>query len=156
LATDRIAVAMADGSMSYAAAARWNEPATRVVQERVLTAFENDPRVRAAVRPEDAAASRYEVRFDLRDFEADYRRGPSAAPTAVVSLRAKLLDRQSRELIASSPIDVQQLAAANRMGDIVAAFNAAVDEASRQVVAWTLASAPTSAAQPSVSAASRR
>jgi cholesterol transport system auxiliary component len=163
LATDRIAVIMTGEQISYAAGARWNERAPRVVQECILTAFEEDPRVRAAVRPEDGVQSRYEVRLDLRAFEAVYRDGAGAAPTAEVSLRAKLVDRQTRELLASSRIDAEQRAEDNRMGAIITAFAGAMDDAGRRVVAWTVeeTSSPGRAAggvgpsaQPSVNAAS--
>ena len=42
LATDRIAVNMTGEHISYAAGARWSERAPRVVQDRVLSAFEDD------------------------------------------------------------------------------------------------------------------
>ncbi len=157
LATDRIAVIVNGEHISYAAGARWNERAPRVVQERIVSAFEEDPRVRAAVRPEDGVMSRYEIRLDLRAFEAQYRDGPDAAPTAVVSLRAKLVDRESRRLLDTMRIEAERRAGANRMGAIIVAFDGAMDDAGRRVASWTVdaTSSPSEPPdQPSVRAAS--
>jgi cholesterol transport system auxiliary component len=139
LSTDRIAVVMGGGTLSYAAGSRWNERAPRVIQERILRAFEDDGRIAAAVRPEDAVQSRYEVRLDLLRFEAVYRDGDAAAPTVVAELRGKLIDRQSRDLVASMRFEAERRASDNRMGAIVVAFEMAMDDVGRTVVDWTLA-----------------
>jgi cholesterol transport system auxiliary component len=146
LSTDRIAVVMEGDRLSYAAGARWNERAPRVVQDQLITAFEDDGRVRAAVRPDDGVASRYEVRLDLMRFEAVYTDGAEGAPTVEVAVRAKLIARDDRELLASTRFAASRRAAANTLGAIVDAFDAALDETSGEIVSWTIEAA---AAQPS-------
>lgn len=138
LNTDRLAVITADGHLSYASDARWNERAPRVIQERMITAFEDDGRVRAATRSEDGVLTRYELRLEVRRFEAVYDNGDEAAPVAVVSLRGKLVDRRTRDLTGSVRIEAEARASANRIGDIVAAFSDALGDASGQVVDWAV------------------
>jgi cholesterol transport system auxiliary component len=136
LATDRVAVMTADGHLSYAADARWNERAPNVVQERMLTACEDDPRIGAATRPEDGVMTRYELRLELLRFEAVYADGDQAAPTAVVALRGKLIDRRTRDLVASMRIEKSARASENRIGSIVDAFSVALNDASAEVTDW--------------------
>jgi cholesterol transport system auxiliary component len=156
LSTDRVAVVMNGDHLSYAAGARWNERAPRVVQERILSAFEADPRVAAAVRPEDAVTSRYELRLDLLRFDAVYDNGPTAAPNVFVEMRAKLIDRATRQLLDTTRLTTTQRAEQNRMGAIIDAFDGAMDEVGARLVAWTLESEGRAAAgsQASASAAS--
>jgi cholesterol transport system auxiliary component len=156
LSSDRVAVVMNGGHISYAAGARWNERAPRVVQERILSAFEADPRTAAAVRPEDGVTSRYELRLDLLRFDAVYDRGETSAPIVFVELRAKLIDRTSRELVNSTRVTTQQRASENRMGAIIAAFDGAMNDVGARLVDWTLEAeaGPAADAQASESAAS--
>jgi cholesterol transport system auxiliary component len=153
LSSDRVAVMTSGDHLSYAAGARWSERAPLVVQNRVLLAFEDDGRIGAAVRPEDGVQTDYELRLDMIRFEAVYRNGDSAAPTAIVDLRAKLIDRRSRDLVASRRFDAEETAGENRLGSIIAAFDGAMNQIAPQLVDWTLTS-PRTAAQPSASAAS--
>jgi len=138
LNTDRIAVSMSEGRVSYAAAVRWDEPAPRVVQEAVIARYESDGRVRAAVRPEDGVKGTYELRLDLRRFEAVYADGEGAAPTVEVRLRARLILRENRHLVATSSFSASTRASENRMSAIVDAFQSALDEVTGDVVAWSL------------------
>lgn len=151
LSSDRVAVMMGGDHLSYAAGARWSERAPLVVQDHVLRAFEDDGRIGAAVRPEDGVQTDFELRLDMIRFEAVYRDGEAAAPTAMVELRAKLVDRRSRDLLASRRFDAEATAGENRLGAIIAAFDGAMNQISPALVDWTLTSA---AAQPSASAAS--
>ena len=75
----------------------------------------------------------------MRAFEARYS-APGAAPTVVVSVRARLLSAPRREVAAERAFTVEQPATANRVGAIVQAFDIAVRDLNTQVVAWTDAS----------------
>jgi cholesterol transport system auxiliary component len=156
LSTDRVAVMVDGDHLSYAAGARWNERAPRVVQERILSAFEADARVDAAVRPEDGVTSRYELRLDLLRFDAVYDRGASAAPSVHVEMRAKLIDRATRELLDSTRLVTEQRASENRMGAIIGAFDGAMNEVGSRLVTWTIEAElrATGGGQASASAAS--
>jgi len=138
LNTDRIAVSMSQGRVSYAAAARWDEPAPRLVQEVVIVGLEADPRIRAAVRPEDGVQGAYELRLDLRRFEAVYAHGDAAAPTVEVRMRARLIHRDNRELAATTQFSASARASENRVSAITAAFDRALDEVTGQLVTWTV------------------
>lgn len=138
LNTDRIAVSMSQGRVSYAAAARWDEPAPRLVQEVVIVGLEADPRIRAAVRPEDGVQGAYELRLDLRRFEAVYANGDAAAPTVEVRMRARLIHRDNRELAATTQFSASARASENRVSAITAAFDRALGEVTGQLVSWTI------------------
>jgi cholesterol transport system auxiliary component len=141
LSGDRIAVITEDGRISYAAGARWNEQTPEIVQERMLAAFEDDPRASVVTRPEDGVATPYEVRIELMSFEADYANGDDAAPQARVEARAKLIDRRTRALVASRRFEIVRPTTENRIGPIVAALDDAMSTLSGEIVNWAVAAA---------------
>lgn len=137
LNTDRLAV-VTDGNMiSYAAGARWDETAPHVIQEAVITRLEADPRFGAGVRPEDSVVGDYELRLDVRRFEAVYEDGADAAPTIHVVARMRLVRREARALLGADEIAVAVPASQNRVSAIVAAFETALDRVTAQAADWT-------------------
>jgi cholesterol transport system auxiliary component len=138
LTTDRLAVMTSDGRLSYASDARWNARAPDLVQERLLTAFEDDRRIEAATRAEDGVPTRYELRIEMLRFEADYKNGDQAPPVATVGFRGKLIDRRTRDLVASTRFEAEAPASENRVGAIVTAFDAAMADASRAILDWAV------------------
>lgn len=140
LATDRIAVVRDGEHVSYAADARWSAPAPQMLQDYLIEAFEADAQIAAAVRPDDLVSTRFELRTEIIKFESVYPDDTmSGSPSATLSLRARLVDRQSRELVATRRIDVAEPADDNRMGAITEAFGRALEQASGQIVDWAVA-----------------
>ena len=141
LSTDRIALTDGPGDIAYAAGSRWEAVTPRVFQDLMLEAFDASGRVRAAVRPEDGVRTEYELRIDIRRFEADYRNGYKSAPTATVRLDAKLIDTRTRQLVAARGFRASEASNSVRMGDIVVAFNNAAARTAAEVIDWTVAAA---------------
>ncbi|MGD2134380.1 MAG: ABC-type transport auxiliary lipoprotein family protein [Maricaulaceae bacterium] len=139
LATDRIAVVRGGEQISYAADARWSAPAPELIQASVIDAFENDGRLSAAVRPADRVPTRYELRTDMMRFETVYAEPEMTdAPSVALDLRARLIERGSRRLVATRRITTQTPAPENRMGAITETFSRAIDDAARELVDWVI------------------
>jgi cholesterol transport system auxiliary component len=97
-AGDRL-VAITSEKVALIAEARWVTPAVTLWDAAVLAAFDADNgRVRLIARGEPGRAA-YVLRLDVRNFEALYERGPKAAPTVLVRVRAALTSNTDRGLI---------------------------------------------------------
>lgn len=150
---------VAGNQAAYISDARWDAPATLLFTEAVIRAFdERAQRVRLMARP-GAGKAQATLRLYVRDLEADYgaitlpppprkgeRKQPAnlPAPTAVVAVRARLIDSAGRA-VADRDFVVRRPAADNRVTAIVPAVDGAVTEVLNQLVAWADASAPSSA-----------
>lgn len=124
---------------AYIAGARWISDARDLYTESLEGAFAaQSSRVRLTGFREVAPAT-YSLVLDVRAFEARYP-APGAAPTVVVSVRARLLSSPRRDVAAERAFTVEQPATANRVGPIVEAFDIAVRDLNTRVVAWADAS----------------
>jgi len=135
-AGDRL-LTITDGKAAYVADTRWVAPAAVLWDEAVVAAFDADPgQVRLIARGEPGSAA-YVLRLDVRNFEAQYDRGPKAAPTVVVRVRAAITGGPDRGLVGEKLFEKRVTAGDNRVGAIVPAYDRAVAEVLAEVVAWT-------------------
>jgi cholesterol transport system auxiliary component len=126
---------------AFIAGARWLEPASLMFDEAVAEAFDQPGSPRLAGRSENVAVS-CTLKLDVRRFEADYDKGPGAAPTVTVSVRAVLIRNGDRSVAAEKLFEVRQPAGENRVSAIVAAFNMAVAQTVGAIRDWTATNAP--------------
>lgn len=134
-ADDRI-LAVTGPEAAYIGGARWVERAQDLYQESVENAFAAEAtRVRLGGRRE-LSRSPQVLDLDVRTFEARYP-AAGAAPTVRVAVRARLINRDDREVVADEVFSVEQPATANRVSAIVAAFDTAVLAVNRDIVRWT-------------------
>ena len=125
---------------AYIAGARWVSPASDLYMESLENAFgAQATRVRLLGARELTRGDRM-LDVDVRAFEARYD-APGAAPTVVVTARARLLALPDRTVAAERTFTVQQPAGANRVSAIVEAFDVATRDLNSQIVAWTDANA---------------
>jgi len=147
LAGDRIAI-QRSGAIAYMAGAAWISPGPQLMEGAVFDAFYNGAPLIAPAHAEDGVRARYELDLDLRHFEAEYDQGEDAAPLVRTAVRARLIDRENRALVAARTIESTARATANRQGAIVAAFSSATDDATRALATWTQDAVCTSADAP--------
>ena len=135
-AGDRL-LTVTNGNVAYIAETRWVAPAAVLWDAAVLAAFDADPGpVRIISRGEPASAA-YILRLDVRNFETRYERGPKAAPTVVVRVRAAISATAGDRPIAEKIFEQRVTAAENRVSAIVPAYDRAVAGVLADVIAWT-------------------
>ncbi len=137
LSGDQIAVSEQHGELAFIEGAEWITPVPRLVQDLVVESMDAFEPSLIAARPEDGVRAEFELSTELRSFEANYFDGPDAAPTVIVRVRARLIRVSDRRLIAVDAIGARARARANTIGDIVAAYDAASQEAMASVAQWT-------------------
>jgi cholesterol transport system auxiliary component len=73
----------------------------------------------------------------IRDFEAVYE-SPGGPPRAVVALHVQLIRMPARSIVAQTDVRREQSAAANAIGEVVNAFDAALGAAAVDIATWTV------------------
>jgi len=138
--TQKIALANHPLETQYFADARWTERAPQMVQTLMVESFESSRRIVAVGRQALSIRADYELKTDLREFQAEYF-GGAKVPTAHVRLNAKLVRYPRREIVAGQTFEEKVPAASNEMLAIVEAFDDALGKVLRRLVEWTLTTA---------------
>lgn len=137
-----------NGEAAYIAQGRWVSPAVVLFDEAVDRAFDADNgRARLVTRGE-VARTDYTLKLDVRTFEARYVNGEKAAPEVVVAVRALLTRNSDSALVGEQMFEARVAAGDNRIGAIAAAFDTAVTQTLRDLVAWTNGRGAPAAAAP--------
>lgn len=133
--------------LQYFANARWTDRAPRMVQTLLVESFENSQRIVAVGRQAIGLRSDFNLRTELREFQAEYE-NPDRAPLVRVRLNAKIVKQPRREIIASENFEATARAAGTGLSDVVVAFDDALGKVTRRLVEWTILHA--NAARPAV------
>ena len=134
-------VTITDGRVAYLSETRWVAPAAVLWDAAVLTAFDADPGPTRLISRGEAGKVDYVLRLDVRNFETRYDKGPKAAPSVVVRVRASLTSGSNRTLTGERIFESQVTAADNRVSEIIPAYDRAVAEVLKEIVVWTNATA---------------
>ena len=131
---DRL-LAVTGTEAAYIKGARWVSPAETLFEEALRNAFADGG---ACTVLSSAPLSRNGLLLsvDVRRFEAAYA-APGAVPDANIVVLLRLFRMSDRSLVVEDRITVRESAGENRQSAIVAAFDRATAEASRQIVLWT-------------------
>ena len=138
--TTRIALAKSPTRMDYFASVRWSERAPQMVQTLLVESFENSGRIVSVGREAIGLRSDYNLRTDLREFQAEYY-DLKAGPRIRVRINAKIVKQPRRAIIASRNFEQVVVANGTSVEAVVVAFDEALGKVLRQTVEWTLATA---------------
>jgi cholesterol transport system auxiliary component len=137
LDTARIALSRSPVSIDYFADGEWTDRATRLVQTALLESFENSRTVTAIDRETIGLSADLVLKSELRHFEAVYD-SPNGPPQVWVVLNLRLVKIPERKIIAQQSFEARAPAAANRIGDIVLAFDEALGKVMKETVIWAV------------------
>lgn len=148
LSTARIAMHDSPYELRYFQHANWTDFAPQMVQALIIESFENSNRIISVGREQIGMRSDFQLKTELREFQAEYDRqmppdttslGPKEAPPwARVRINAKLIKMPHREIIATRTFDRRLRAKANTMADIIESFDTALGKVLKAMVGWTL------------------
>lgn len=137
LDTQRIALARSPLALDYFADSEWTDRLPVLVQTALVDSFENSRAITAVGRDAFELRADFTLRSEIRHFEAEYG-AAAGAPTIFAEIVAKLVRMPAGEIVAAAAFAAREPAAANRIPDIVTAFDAALDKLVQQIVVWTL------------------
>jgi len=135
LRNNRIAVIEGEQGIAYTTGARWAAPVPQIMAELLDDSMLTTGRVNV-VTPQEGVHPRYGLITEIRHFEIVYDQGPEAAPLGRVTIRAKLINRRSRTVIAQRHFDASVRARENRLNAIVAAVDSAAHQDGRALGDW--------------------
>jgi cholesterol transport system auxiliary component len=131
LGSDHILLVQSDHRMSYYVASRWAADLPSVVEALATDSLRSSGAWSTVQTSASAFSSDYLLQIVIRRFEADYSVSANA-PEVHVVLDCTVGRRAGREVIDSFLAEGSAKASANRLGDVVAAFedasNKALDE----------------------------
>ncbi len=140
---DRIAVIRASNELHYYASSRWGETLPRVLSSLLVESLAGAQGFGTVVAAERAAVpSDYELLLTVRRFEA--QEAGRGAPTAQVKIECLLAAGNPRRVLGRCDTEISEPAAANRMGEIVAALERAAQKAIAEIRTKAVAAAQAS------------
>lgn len=131
--SDRIVVRPANQEIAYLAGSQWSDRLPRLVQLRIVEAFENTGRVRAVGRPGQNLSIDYQVVTDIRRFQLDVSGG---ARRAVAEVSVKLMNDRNGRVVATEVFTAEVPAASDAPPAAVAALDAALNMILAETVKW--------------------
>jgi len=134
--SDHILLVQSDHRMSYFVASRWPANLPVVVEALTVDTLRSTGAWSTIQDSGSAFSSDYLLQIVIRRFEADYAVSPSA-PEVHVLLDCTVGRRLGREMLASFIAEGSSTAAANRLADVVSAFEDASNKALAEVAART-------------------
>jgi len=138
LDSDRIVLLRSDSRFDFYAASRWAAPAPDMIASFIVDGLRANGSFSAVFDDTSPYAPKYDLRCTLRRFESDYTKG-GGAPTVFVAFDCTLGRHRDRELLSSFSAQGSAVAAADRLTEVVAAFEtastAAVAELEKQAAA---------------------
>jgi cholesterol transport system auxiliary component len=143
LDSDHILLVQSDHRMSYFVASRWPADLPGVVESLVVDTLRSTGAWTSVQDSGSAFSSDYLLQIVIRRFEADYSVS-SSAPEVHVVLDCTVGRRTGREVIASFVAEGSSTAAANRLGDVVSAFEDAANKAFDDIAVHTSQAVQTS------------
>jgi ABC-type uncharacterized transport system auxiliary subunit len=124
LESPHIVLLQADRRMDFYSASRWPGPVPEMVESLAVESLRASGQWKSVEDSTSPFPSDYLLSITVRHFEADYTSG-AAAPQVRVAFDCLLGRREGREVIASFVAEGSAQATANRLGDVVAAFDTA-------------------------------
>ncbi|NVD38692.1 membrane integrity-associated transporter subunit PqiC [Ensifer sp. HO-A22] len=136
LDSDQIVIRLSGSELQYLSKAQWSDRLPRMVQAKLVQAFENTGKIGGVGKPGEGLAIDYQVISEIRSFEIS----TEGADTAVVEIFAKLVNDRNGTVRAQKAFR----ATASVKGTGNPAFVKALDQAfatvASEIVGWTLGS----------------
>jgi cholesterol transport system auxiliary component len=137
LDSTHIMLVQADHRMSFFTASRWPSTAPEVVESLVVQTLRASGAWSAVMDSGSPFPADYLLRVSVRRFEADYTQG--SPPTVQVQFDCSVGRRAGRDLLASFSVAGSATASADRMSEVLAAFEQAAGTALDSLSQQTLA-----------------
>jgi cholesterol transport system auxiliary component len=133
----RIVVRPSPGELQVYKSAIWTQPVPELLQDAVIHAFEDSGKIGGVARRGERLSSDFELRLDVRRFEADY--GAADVPSVVVEIGARLVSDRGSRVVAQRLFQHSVPAPGTAIPQVSATFEQAMGQAISDIVGWTLA-----------------
>ncbi len=131
---ENIVVRTSPSSIEFLAGAQWADRLPRIVQARLVDAFQASGRLGGVGRPGEGLAIDYQIVTDVRSFEIRVF-GPSRAS---IEISARLLNDRNGVVRATRVFSAEVAVAGTGNDAYVAALDRAYGQVAGEIVAWAL------------------
>lgn len=132
--SEKIVIRTSPSAIQYLSKAQWDDRLPKIVQARLIDAFENSGLVGGVGRPGDGLAIDYKIIVNIRSFEV-FVTGQDAAQ---VSFSVKILNDKTGNVRATNIFSAQVLVGGSSNEQYVLALDRAFGKVAHELVAWTL------------------
>lgn len=130
---NRVVVKPTGGEVTYLPAAQWSDRLPKLVQAKIIEAYENSSSLRSVGRPGDRLSVDYQLVSELRSFEIE-----AATGQAAVELTAKVINDKTGKIVAAQVFSARRPVAVPIDGASAArALDGALGEVLAALVSWT-------------------
>lgn len=135
LDSENIVVRLSSSEVQYLASSQWSDRLPKLVQSKLVEAFENTGKLGGVGRPGQGLAIDYQVVTDIRSFEIDTK-----GNVAVVEISVKILNDRNGTIKAQQSFKAETRSSGSTNAAFVKSLDGAFAAVSRQIVDWTLKS----------------
>lgn len=133
LDSERVVVQPSQGEINYLAGARWSDRLPRIVQARIIQAFENSKHINVVTREGDQLRTVYTLDTELREFGVLV----GSQPIALVEISARIVNARSGRVVAAQSFSARADATSVDGPSATAAINHAFGIVLIDLVRWT-------------------
>ena len=134
LDSEQVVVRVSQAEIQYLANSQWGDRLPRMVQSKLVEAFENSGRLGGVGKPGQGLAIDYQVVTDIRSFEVD----TSGADVANVEISLKILNDRNGTVRAQQVFRASAPVSGSENRDFIAALDRAFAEVGAESVEWSL------------------
>jgi len=135
LDSQQIVIRTSPSAIEYLAKSQWSDRLPKIVQDKLVQAFENSGRVGGVGRPGDGLAIDYKIITAIRAFEIK----ADAGERAVVELSAKILNDRNGVVVATKVFRSTAAVTGSGNAAYVQSLDRAFEAVVQDLVGWTLA-----------------
>jgi len=135
LNSDQIVIRVSPSEIQYLSRSQWSDTLPRMVQSKLVQAFENSGKLGGVGKPGQGLAIDYQLVTDIRSFEIDAASGNKA----VVEISAKILNDRNGTVRAQQVFRATAPAGGDNVS-FVKGLGRAFTSVTDQIVGWTLKS----------------
>ncbi len=136
--TDRILVKPSPVQVQYLPGARWIDTAPELVQSLLMETLQKTNAFRFVARTTAGPMPDYTLLTEIIDFQAEATRDPELPIVVRVTFSVALVREEDRAIISSRQVSATRSVPSADTFAIVAAFDAATDEALAETTSWLL------------------
>jgi len=133
LGTDRLLVKPGADQISFFKGAAWSDRLPKLIQDRIVQAFQNAGLVKAVGSRSDRLDADIEMASQLNAFQVEVE---GSRATARVAIFVKVIDGNAGKMIASRAFETTVPSDPKDAREMVASLNRAFDTVLRQIVPW--------------------
>lgn len=136
LDSEQVVVRLSNSEIQYLSNSQWSDKLPRLVQAKLVQAFENTGKLGGVGKPGEGLAIDYQVQTSIRSFEVT----TGANSSGTVEIFAKLVNDRNGSVHAQQVFRATVPVAAAGNANYVQALDQAFAQVTSDIVAWTLRS----------------